>query len=198
MALIREFLAEIDARWKPVGVEPITLQIIGSAALMLQTSYDRGTKDGDVLESRDGPAAIREQLIALAGKNTDIHKQFRIHIDLVLRALLFLPQRPIFHPLADLTLENFKIEVLDVVDVAVSKLIRYNSDDANDIRAMADRNLLDHDRLVARFSAAVDRFTLDARAPDVPRYLKNLHKVERDILALPPSNIDLPPQCLPD
>lgn len=198
MALIREFLTEIDARWKPIGEEPITLQVIGSAALMLQTDYDRGTKDGDVLESRNGPAAIKEQLIALAGKNTDIHIQFRVHIDVVLRALLFLPQKPVFHPLSDIPLKNFKIEVLDVVDVAVSKLIRYSSDDAGDIRALAERDLLDHKRLVARFEAAADRFSIDARAADVPRFLKNLHKVERDILALPPSQIELPPECLPD
>lgn len=39
---------------------------------------------------------------------------------------------------------------------------------------------------------------IDARAPDVPRYLKNLHKVERDILGVTPSDIELPPECLPD
>lgn len=198
MAQFREFLTEIDARWKPVGTEPITLQVIGSAALMLQAEYDRGTKDGDVLESRDGPAAIKEQLLTLAGKQTKIHEQFRIYLDVVQRAILFLPQQPVFHPVTELPLKNFNVEVLDIVDVALSKLKRFNSDDANDIRAMADMDLLDHARLVARFSAAADRFSLDARAPDVPRYLKNLHKVERDILGVTPSDIELPPECLPD
>ncbi|MDE2313911.1 MAG: hypothetical protein KGL04_07040, partial [Elusimicrobia bacterium] len=128
MALIREFLKAIDARWKPIGGEPLALQVIGSAALMLQTDYDRGTKDSDVLESRSGPAAIKEQLIALAGKETDIHKQFRIHIDVVNRAILFLPQQPVFHPLPGLILRNFKVEILDVVNVVLSKFKRYNSD----------------------------------------------------------------------
>lgn len=91
VAQFKEFLTEIDARWKPVGTEPITLQVIGSAALMLQADYDRGTKDGDVLESRDGPAAIKEQLLALAGKKTKLHDQFRIYLDVVQRAILFLP-----------------------------------------------------------------------------------------------------------
>lgn len=49
VAQFKELLTEIDARWKPVGAEPITLQVIGSAALMLQADYERGTKDGDVL-----------------------------------------------------------------------------------------------------------------------------------------------------
>lgn len=116
MSPLKELLTEIDARWKPLGGEPVALQIIGSAALMLQTVYDRGTKDGDVLGSRDGSAAVDEQLRAL----------------------------------------------------------------------------------VARFEAAVDRFTLDARALDIPRYLKNLHIVERDILGVQPSRIELPPECLSD
>lgn len=42
MALIREFLTEIDAKWNPIGGEPILLQVIGSAALMLQCDYGRG------------------------------------------------------------------------------------------------------------------------------------------------------------
>ncbi|MHB2027013.1 MAG: DUF6036 family nucleotidyltransferase [Elusimicrobiota bacterium] len=198
MALIKEFLKEIDARWKPIGGEPFALQVIGSAALMLQTDYDRGTKDGDVLESSSRPAAIKEELIALAGKETDIHKQFRIHIDVVNRAILFLPQRPAFHPLPDLELRNFKVEVLDVTNVVLSKIKRYNSDDKNDIRAMAEKNLLNHKKLIAGFKAAADWFSLDARAADVPYYLKNLHKVERDILGLPESDIELPPECMAD
>jgi len=198
VAQFREFLTEIDARWKPVGAEPITLQVIGSAALMLQADYDRGTKDGDVLESRDGPAAIKEQLLALAGKKTKLHDQFRIYLDVVQRAILFLPQGPVFYPVEGLALKNFRVEVLDIVDVAVSKLKRYNGDDANDIRAMADRDLLDHARLVERFKGAADRFSIDARALDVPRYLKNLHKVERDIFGVTPSDIELPPECLTD
>ena len=198
MALIRNFLAEIDSRWKPIGEEPITLQIIGSGALMLQTAYDRGTKDGDVLESRHGSPEIKTQLLALAGKGTDMHKQLRVYIDVVNRAILFLPQRPVFHPLPDLPLQNFKIEVLDVNDVVLSKLKRYNNDDANDIRAMADMNRLDHRLLIERFKAAADWFSIDARASDVPRYLKNLHKVEHDILDIPLSQFALPPECMPD
>lgn len=150
MALIREFLTEIDAKWKPIGGEPILLQVIGSAALMLQCDYERGTKDGDVLEAKDGPATIKEQLISLAGKESDLYKQFRVHIDVVNRAILFLPQRTVFHPLPSLPLKNFKVEVLDIGDVVLSKLKRYNSDDKN------------------------------------------------DILGIPPSDIELPPECLPN
>ncbi|HVA66573.1 MAG TPA: hypothetical protein VNK24_06575 [Elusimicrobiota bacterium] len=134
-------------------------------------------------------------MISLAGEKTDMHKQFRIHIDVVNRAILFLPQQPIFYPIPNLALKNFKAEVLAVGDVVLSKLKRYNSDDKNDIRAMAERKLFDHKTLVERFKAATDWFSMDARASDVPRYLKNLHRVERDILGRPESDIELPPEC---
>lgn len=198
MKPLRDFLSEIDARWKPVGGEPLPLELVGSAALMLQADYARGTKDGDVLESRDGSLAIKKQLIALAGNGTEMHKRFGLYIDVVNRAIMFLPQRPVFHPLPDLRLKNFKAAVLDVNDVVLSKIKRLNSDDLSDIRAMADMGLLDHRVLVQRFKAAVDRFTIDARALDVPLYLKNLHRVERDLLNVPLSPIQLPPECDPE
>lgn len=192
MNLIKRFLAEIDARWTPIGVEPIPLQLIGSAALMLQTDYERGTKDGDVLESRNGPAAIKEQLLAPAGKETALHKEFRVYIDVVTRAILFLPQKPVFHAVPHLRLKNFKVEVLDITDVILSKLKRMNKDDANDISAMVEKGLIDPKHLAKRFEAAVDWFALDARVAELPRYLKNLHRVETDVFGVPPSKIDLP------
>ena len=189
---IRKFLAAIDAKWKAVGAEPITLQVIGSAALMLQCDYDRGTKDGDILESKNLPPAAKVQLLALADKGTDLSKGFRIHIDIVRSAILFVPQRLIFHPVPDLRLKNFSVEVLDIVDVVVSKLKRFNQSDKNDIRAMADSGLVDHKKLIARFEAAVDMFSTNARAEEFPHYIKNLHFVEQEILGVDPSKIDLP------
>lgn len=59
MKLIREFLSEIDAHWKPIGAVPIRLRIIGSAALMLQTDYQRGTKDGGDGNSRKAEGTQR-------------------------------------------------------------------------------------------------------------------------------------------
>jgi len=189
---IRQFLAAIDAKWKAVGGEPITLQVIGSAALMLQCDYDRGTKDGDILESKEIPPAVKTQLLALADKGTDLSKDFRMHIDIVRSAILFVPQRLIFHPVPDLRLKNFSVEALDVVDVAVSKLNRFNQSDKNDIRAMADRGLVDHKKLIARFEAAIDMFSTDARSEEFPHYIKNLRFVEKEILDVPSADIELP------
>lgn len=47
----------------------------------------------------------------------DLYKRVRLYIDIVNSAILFLHQKPEFHPLPGQHLENFSVEVLDVVDV---------------------------------------------------------------------------------
>jgi hypothetical protein len=39
----------------------------------------------------------------------------------------------------------------------------------------------------------IDSFSMDARAEDLPRYVKNLHTVERDFFGVEESEIELPP-----
>jgi hypothetical protein len=79
------------------------------------------------------------------------------------------------------------------VDVVVSKLKRFHANDRADIAAMVDRELVPHDLLVDRFRSAVDAFSFDARAPDLPRYVANLHLVERDYFGVDETEIELPP-----
>lgn len=193
MVPIEALLRELDRSWKPLGDGKVPLDVIGSGALMLQADYIRATKDGDILEVQTLSDPVKRALLALAGKGSALHARFGIYLDIVLNGLPFLPHPPLFHPAQALTaLEHFQVRALDIVDVAVSKLIRFNRNDQSDIRAMADRRLLDHARLVERFKLAVDGFSLDARAEDLPRYISNLHMVERDHLAAPESRIDLP------
>jgi hypothetical protein len=95
---------------------------------MLQSEYRRGTKDSDVLETAYLNEVTRSQLRSLAGAQTDLHKKHRLYIDVVAAGIPFLPQTPAWHPMSELSasLDNFDIEVLDVVDVVVSKLKRFN------------------------------------------------------------------------
>jgi hypothetical protein len=74
----------------------------------------------------------------------------------------------------------------------VSKLKRFHANDRGDIAAMIERDLVPHDRLIERFRRAVDVFSGDARAEELPRYLRNLHQVERDMLGVAETDIDLP------
>jgi hypothetical protein len=190
---VEAFLTDLDAEWTGGGGERISLHVIGSAALMLRHDYERGTKDSDVLETMELTPDIKTRLRSLAGKGTVFASRHGMYLDIVLGALPFLPQQPLYHPAASLAgLKRFSIWALDAVDVVVSKLTRFNGTDAKDIRAMVVAGHVPHGRLVSRFEAAVDAFSMDARADDLKRCLGNLHAVERDFFLLPESGIDLP------
>lgn len=195
MTVFDDFFRDLDARWASPGEEKKTsLRIIGSAALMLQANYERGTKDSDVLDTRDLSQETKRRLLDLAGRDTDMHTRHRVYIDVVSNGLPFLPQSPEWTPLSQLNeeLRHFDLLVLSVVDVVVSKLKRFNPHDVSDIEAMTNLGLVPHDEMVERFKLAVDVFAYDARADDLPKYVANLNQVERDMLAVPESEIELP------
>ena len=180
--------------WDGAGQGKIRLSIIGSAALMLQAPYERGTKDGDILEAANLTPEIKERLLRLAGPETTLHRKHRVYLEIVARGIPFLPQDRLFHPVEDLnrSLSHLEIEVLDVVDVVVSKLKRFSANDVSDIEAMVDLELVDHARLIERFRDAVETYAMDARAEDLPRYVRNLHRIERDCFQVGETPIQLP------
>lgn len=192
--MIEDFFRGIEDLWQPTGREPIVLLLIGSTALFLQSDYIRGTKDADILEMSDLPGKIWEQLKKIAGRGSNLAKSCRLYVDLVGPGLAFLPARPLFHPLDTLNkaLRYFCLQALDPVDVVVSKLKTFRAGDLDDIRAMADRLLLDPDRLVERFELAKEHWLMGSRAPELRRYVENLHAIQRDYLFVKETPIELP------
>lgn len=190
---IKEFFLDVDRHWKPLGPEPIVLRVIGSAALMLQVDYERGTKDSDVLETEAITPAVRKALLDLAGRGSELFQRHRMYLDIVSSALPFLPQRRAFHPVAVLSsAKSFKVEALDVADVVLSKLMRFNANDVSDIREMVRLGKVEHAKLIDNFKRTLDWFSLDARADDLPRCLRNLHAVEREHFGVAETEIELP------
>lgn len=106
----------------------------------------------------------------------------------------FLPPDALFHTMPSLNrrLNHFEIEVLDVADVVVSKLMRFNANDASDIAAMVTGGWIKHKVVINRFLKAIDGFLMDARAEELPNTIRNLHTVERDYFRVPVSAIELP------
>lgn len=192
--MVEGLLREIDGAWSPLPTARLTLRIIGSTALFLQTDYRRGTKDSDVLETAELSAALQGRLIALAGKGTLMHHRHGLYIEVVRSAFPFLAVEPVWRPVLGLSsgLRHLDIEVLDVLDVVVAKLARLHGSDRDDIAAMVDRGLVGHDALLSRFRSAVERIWHDARADDLPRFVRALHWVERDLLDEPQTCIELP------
>lgn len=192
MAVIEEFLRELDAAWRQQKAK-LPLRIIGSTALMLQTSYYRGTKDSDVLETDEVTDAVATRLLEIAGPDTAIHKRRGMYIDIVRRGVPFRRQSPLYHRLADLsaTLQHFDIEVMSVVDVVVGKLARFNANDRSDIDAMIDLELVSHGDVVSCFIEAVD-FKMDLTWGEFGRYVGHMHQVERDMFGAAETKIEEP------
>jgi len=192
--MIKNFIEDIDLNWKKTGDEPIRLNVIGSTALFIQTNYVRSTKDTDILEIGKVKGDIKNSLETLAGKKSRLSKKHKIYLDIVGRAIPFLPQAPLFHNSKDLNknLQNFRINVLDIADVVVSKLKTFRPADCDDIRAMIDGDHITHKKLIERFKSAKNRWELDSRATDLPKYVENLNFVEREYFMVEESEIELP------
>lgn len=197
--MIDLFLRDLDGSWRGARTPKIVLRVIGSTALMLRTSYTRGTKDSDVLQTAAIDDALKARLLEHAGPSTRLHKKHRIYLDVVSSGIPLLPSGPLWHPMPELNakLETFEVEVLDVVDVVVSKLKRFAADDRSDIKAMIDKDLVPHDQLISRFRDALDVFAYSAQSDQIPRYIKNLHQAERDFfLSDRPTPIDDLPEWI--
>ncbi|MBI1751258.1 MAG: hypothetical protein HY014_08210 [Acidobacteria bacterium] len=190
---IESFLIAIDEQW-PTGEEKITFRVLGSTALMLQTDYLRGTKDGDVLGVDPVSGDIAKALHGLAGQGSALSRQHGIFLDIVSRHTPFLAHPPNWIPVEALNqrLKSFEVFALDVQDVVVAKLKRFNENDMSDIRAMIERDLVDHAHLVRRFLSAADCFAVTRLAKEVPTYAMNLNFIEREYLGVPETEYELP------
>jgi hypothetical protein len=198
MSQIEAFLRDLDGSWKLPRAAPLTLRVLGSTALLLRTTYQRGTKDSDVLETREITPEVSAELVRFGGKGTALHRRHGMYLEILRAAFPFLPEDPIWHSV-DFTppLTRFRVEALDVTDVCVAKLARFHGTDRDDIKAMADDDRLEPAQLVERFKSAAERWRYDARVDDLPGILENLRTVQRDMLYDTESELDLLPWLPP-
>jgi Nucleotidyltransferase of unknown function (DUF6036) len=127
--MVEDLFRVIDRAWVRRG-DCIELRVLGSTALMLQTDYARGTKDGDILETT-ALSSVKEPLLRLAGEGTELARRHRVYIDVVPNGLPFLPLAARWQPLTTLNaeLEILEVQALHVVDIVVSKLKRFHAND---------------------------------------------------------------------
>src|SRR3954454_24020226 len=85
--IFEDFFRDLDTQWHwPVDVK-IPLRLIGSAALMLQTGYERGTKDSDVLETANLTDEIKGRLLSVAGQGSELFERHRLYLEIVARGI---------------------------------------------------------------------------------------------------------------
>jgi hypothetical protein len=89
-------------------------------------------------------------------------------------------------------LKHLRLELLDVVDVVVSKLKPFRPKDRNDITAMIDLGVVDHAAFVDRFRSATVELAHTADAEHLPSIVENFHQIEHDLFDVEPSEIELP------
>ena len=194
MQLVKDFFSEIDRKWQLASPSKVRLHIIGSGALMFQTSNERGTNDSDVFDTVDLAAESKAHLLKLAGKNTELATRRRMYVDIVANGIPFLPHPPQWHAIDGVNCELTHVEIfaLDVVDVVVAKLKPFRPNDKADIDAMINLDLVPHDLLLSRFQSAADEWAYGASSDQLTRYVKNLNEVERDMLDVDETEIELP------
>jgi hypothetical protein len=136
---------------------------------------------------------VKDRLLAIGGKGSLLDTKHRVYIEFVANGIPFLRQRARFHQLADMnaSLKHFELAALDVVDVVVSKLKRFHPRDQSDIREMIYAGHAHHRDVVRCFREAID--CNDGQADAFPRYVENLHTIERDLFAVSETEIELPP-----
>lgn len=189
-------LLELDGQWGRPEEPKIRIRILGSLALMLQTDYERGTKDSDILytDPVDGP--VRQRLLHLGGQGSTLATRHRVYLDVVSSGILMLPARPVYNPLPALNakLTHFEAEALSILDVVITKLKPFRPTDIADIEAMIRRGHVSHEQFLNRFRSAVDRFADGAQgAGKLPRIVENFHQVEREAFGVEETEIELPP-----
>ncbi len=177
--LFERFIEELHQLWVDSDGEHLQLKVLGSTALFLQTPYQRGTKDSDVIETEQMGAEVKARLLAFAGKGSALHRRHQMYLDLVSPNIPMLPPEPLWHHYP-LRLERFDLLFLDVADVLVSKLKRFSSSDRDDVRAMIEGEHVQHRRIVRRFQEVIERYRFDGRAARLPEMAARLNMAERD------------------
>lgn len=127
--------------------------------------------------------------------NTTLSIRHRIFLEFVSSGIPLLPRPSIFHPVDKINgaMKAFEIQVLDIVDVCVSKTKRFHANDQADIRAMVELDLVPAKVFEERFLSAIDAYQANANAPDVlPKARRNFHTVQRDYLGVPETRILFP------
>lgn len=127
----------------------------------------------------------------MAGPGTRLHDTHRVYLDVVAAHIPLLPPDPLWHHYP-LPLDHFDIVVLDIADVLVSKLKRWNANDRADARAMIEGQHVDHDTLVQRFSATIEKYKFDGRADLLPLMADRLNRAEANWFLTDETAFDFP------
>ncbi len=160
----------------------LDLYLSGGAAVLIAYAGTLATKDVDAIGRSEGILRVLQEH---AGKESDIHVDTGLYLDLVSPGL-FLSEygwRARAQPVAVANLQRLRVYVLELHDLILSKLKRFNAKDQQDLEWLCLRPELDADVLRKRYCGARqlldynEKDTIDAR----------VNHIEEEFLGLPPT-----------
>jgi hypothetical protein len=183
---IRTFFDRLDEELFPFAKEEARLDmyLLGRAALVVSYQFSLSTKDIDIVWMRD--SELERKAIELLGNGSTLAKTLGLYLDPVPQAL---PPIPIwFRRRCEMLRGNWKVLrlwMLEVHDLAATKLKSFRPKDREDLQILCDRGLLDAAKLEESLKAAfpfkspkVEDAEDDPDTPDWGRALANLKRVQ--------------------
>jgi hypothetical protein len=183
---LRTFLDRLDEELLPFAQEGACLEmfLLGRAALVLSYGFPLSTQDVDMVWTRD--SELEEKAIQLGDKRSQLAKSLGLYLDPVPQGLPPLPTG--FNRRCKSLPGNWKVLkvfVLEIHDLATTKLKSFRPQDREDLQMLCDQGLLDpaklRDSLEAAFpfrSPKIEDAEDDPDTPDWGKALANLKRVE--------------------
>jgi len=98
MGPVESLFRALDAALARAVPPRFGLRIVGSTALFAQTTWRRGTKDSDAVQTWSFDPALKARLLELAGKGTALARHHDIYLEFVGQGILLLPEELIWRP----------------------------------------------------------------------------------------------------
>jgi hypothetical protein len=183
---IRNFLVRLDEELLPFVKEEERFEmfLLGRAALVMHYQFQFSTKDIDIVWMRD--SELECKAIELLGKGSTLAKTLGLFLDPVPPGLPPLPGW--FRHRCELIPGNWKVLrlwMLEVHDLAATKLKSFRPQDREDLQILCDRGLLHPAKLRESLQAAypfkspkAEDAEDDPDTPDWGKAFANLKRVE--------------------
>lgn len=142
-----QFLEEVDQRLS----EAVEIHCVGGFVLTAVYGIPRTTADLDYISAI--PVQASTELDRIAGRESGLAKKYKVYLQYV-RGVADFPEGYETRLMTlNLGLKKLTLRVLESYDLILSKLTRNSPKDAEDVRALAQKQGLEFSLLIKRFEA---------------------------------------------
>jgi hypothetical protein len=150
--------------------EPADFHCIGGFVVSQYYGFARETSDLDILSMI--PRQIADRVIQLAGRGSELHRKYRVHVDHVVVASYPADYESRLNRVFP-EWSNVRLWALEPHDLALTKLERSIERDIRDVMFLARAGLINRDTLVSRFEDELEPY-VTGRTPTWHRTTLNM------------------------